>query len=44
MKMTEDQFRIIKAQLKKLTSIPNSFYAKKFEGIDIDKIDSQEDF
>lgn len=43
MKMTETQFNLIKAQLKKLTSQP-CFYQRKLEGIDIDQIQSQEDF
>lgn len=43
MKMTEEQFSLIKAQLKKLTS-QDCFYQKKFEGIDVDAIQSQEDF
>ena len=44
MKMKEFQFELIKKQLKKLTAIPGGFYQKKFEGIDIDAIQSQEDF
>ena len=44
MKMTENQFKLIKEQLVKLTSIKDGFYAKKFEGIDINTITSQEDF
>lgn len=43
MKMTEYQFDMIKKQLKKLTS-QECFYQKKLEGIDIDAIQSQEDF
>lgn len=43
MRMTETQFSLIKAQLEKLTSM-DCFYKKKFEGIDISKIKSQEDF
>ena len=43
MKMTEEQFNLIKAQLKNLTS-QECFYQKKLEGIDIDDIKSQEDF
>ena len=43
MKMTETQFNLIKAQLKKLTAQP-CFYQKKLEGINIDQIQSQEDF
>lgn len=44
MKMTERQFELIKTQLKKLVQIDGGFYQKKFEGIDIDAIQSQEDF
>ena len=43
MKMTEKQFELIKANLKKLTSKP-CFYKEKFRGIDIDNLKSQEDF
>ncbi len=43
MKMTETQFELIKNQLKKLTTMP-CFYKTKLEGVDIDAIESQEDF
>ncbi len=43
MKMKETQLQLIKAQLKKLCS-QECFYQKKLEGIDIDAIQSQEDF
>ena len=43
MKMKESQFLLIKEQLKKLTSM-DCFYKEKFKGIDVDKIESQEDF
>lgn len=43
MKMTQTQFNLIKKQLKKLTS-KECFYQKKLEGINIDSIQSQEDF
>ncbi|MBS6642609.1 MAG: phenylacetate--CoA ligase [Clostridiaceae bacterium] len=43
MKMKESQFLIIKEQLKKLKS-KDCFYQKKMEGIDVDSIQSQEDF
>ena len=43
MKMKESQFLLIKKQLKKLTS-QDCFYQKKLEGVDIDAIQSQEDF
>ena len=41
--MTEKQFQMIKTQLKKLTE-QECFYQKKFDGIEIDSIKSQEDF
>lgn len=43
MKMTAEQFDQIKAQLKKLTS-QKCFYKEKLEGIDVDAIQTQEDF
>ena len=43
MKMKESQFLLIKEQLKKLTSM-DCFYKEKLKGIDVDKIESQEDF
>lgn len=43
MKMNETQFALIQQQLKNLTR-QKSFYQKKFDGIDIDAIQSQEDF
>ena len=43
MKMKEEQFRLIKEQLKNLTS-RECFYQKKLEGIDVNSIQSQEDF
>lgn len=43
MKMTETQFQLIKEQLKKLTE-KECFYKHKLEGIEIDSIQSQEDF
>ena len=43
MKMKEEQLRIIKEQIKKLTSM-ECFYKHKLEGIDPDDIQSQEDF
>lgn len=43
MQMKESQFLQIKKQLKKLVS-QECFYQKKLEGIDIDVIQSQEDF
>lgn len=43
MKMTQEQFDLIKQQLKKLTS-QECFYKQKLEGIDIDAIQTQEDF
>lgn len=43
MKMKQEQFDIIKAQLKRLTSA-GGFYRKKLAGCDIDAMQSQEDF
>lgn len=43
MKMTEEQFSLIKKQLKTLTS-KECFYKNKLQGIDIESIQSQEDF
>lgn len=43
MKMKESQFELIKHQLKKLVS-QEGFYKTKLEGIDIEAIQSQEDF
>ena len=43
MKMTQEQFDIIKEQIEKLTQ-RDCFYKKKFEGIDVSGIKCQEDF
>lgn len=43
MKMTEQQFQMIKKQLVRLTN-QDCFYKKKLEGINIDDIRTQEDF
>lgn len=43
MKMKESQILLIKQQLKKLTNM-DCFYKEKLKGIDVDKIESQEDF
>lgn len=43
MKMTETQFKLIKDQLKKLMSM-DCFYKTKLEGVNVDDIQSQEDF
>ena len=43
MKMNETQFSQIKYQLKKLTAV-DGFYQSKFRGIDVDSVQSQEDF
>lgn len=43
MKMKQQQFDLIKAQLKKLTG-QEGFYKNKLEGVDTDAIQSQEDF
>ena len=44
MQMKESQFKLIKEQIKKLVQIEGGFYQKKFEGIDIDAIQTQSDF
>ena len=44
MQMTDEQFAAIKSQLKRLMAVPDGFYAKKFAGIDIDAIETPEDF
>ncbi|MBQ6452788.1 MAG: hypothetical protein IJJ14_00350, partial [Coriobacteriales bacterium] len=43
MKMTQEQLDLIKKQFATLKD-RSPFYAKKFEGIDIASIDSQEEF
>ena len=43
MKMNETQFSQIKYQLKKLTAV-DGFYQSKYSGIDVDQVQSQEDF
>lgn len=43
MKMSSEQFSLIKKQIEKLTSI-DGFYKEKLKGIDISSIKSQEDF
>lgn len=43
MRMNETQLGLIKTQLKKLTS-QKCFYQEKLQGIDVDAIQSQEDF
>lgn len=43
MRMKEEQFCLIKAQIKKLMG-QGGFYSKKFAGIDPDSLQSQEDF
>lgn len=43
MKMTETQFKLIKDQLKKLTSM-DCFYKTKLGGVNVDDIQSQKDF
>jgi len=44
MKMKEEQLKLIKMQLERLMTIEDGFYRKKFEGIDVGTIQSQEDF
>ena len=36
MKMTDEQFEMIKRQLKRVMAVKDGMYAKKFAGIDID--------
>jgi len=43
MKMNDTQFTLIKEQLRRLTS-QDGFYARKLAGIDVESIQSQEDF
>lgn len=43
MKMKQEQFDLIKGQLERLTG-QDGFYRKKFDGIDVGAIQSQEDF
>ncbi|MDD3193241.1 MAG: phenylacetate--CoA ligase [Oscillospiraceae bacterium] len=43
MKMKEEQFKLIKEQIKRLMG-QDGFYRKKFDGIDLNRIQSQEDF
>jgi phenylacetate-CoA ligase len=43
-KMNDYQFNLIKQQLDRLMKVPGGFYARKFAGIDVDAIKSQEDF
>jgi phenylacetate-CoA ligase len=44
MQMTETQLEQIKRQLRRLKKLPESFYGKKLQGIDIDAIKTQSDF
>ncbi|MGN0060726.1 MAG: phenylacetate--CoA ligase family protein [Coriobacteriales bacterium] len=44
MKMTDEQFEMIKHQLKRVMAVEDGMYAKKFAGIDIDAINTPEDF
>ncbi len=43
MKMTQEQFALIKEQLVRLSK-GDGFYGKKLEGIDVESINTQEDF
>lgn len=43
MELTDEQFSLIKEQFKTLKE-RSPFYAKKFEGIDLSDIQTQEDF
>lgn len=44
MRMKESAFALIKEQLNRLTALDGGFYQKKYDGIDISAIQSQEDF
>lgn len=44
MKMTDEQFEMIKRQLNRVMAVEDGMYAKKFAGIDIDAIKTPEDF
>lgn len=44
MRMKEEAFALIKEQLARLMALDGGFYQKKFAGIDISAIQSQEDF
>lgn len=44
MNMTDEQFEMIKRQLKRVTAVEGGMYAKKFAGIDIDAIKTPDDF
>ena len=43
MELTDEQFSLIKEQFKTLKE-RSPFYAKKFEGIDLSDVQTQEDF
>lgn len=44
MRMNETQFQEIKELLQRLVAREGSFYQKKYQGIDIEGIRTQEDF
>lgn len=44
MKMKETQLELIKGQLKRLMAVEEGFYQKKLAGVDVEAIQSQEDF
>lgn len=44
MNMTDEQFEMIKRQLKRVMAVKDGMYAKKFAGIDIDAIKTPDDF
>lgn len=44
MRMKEEAFALIKEQLARLMALDGGFYQKKFAGIDVSAIQSQEDF
>lgn len=44
MNMTDEQFEMIKRQLKRVMTVEDGMYAKKFAGIDVDAIKTPDDF
>lgn len=44
MNMTDEQFEMIKRQLKRVMAVEDGMYAKKFAGIDVDAIKTPDDF
>ena len=44
MKMNDTQFRLMQRQLQRVTTFPGNLYQKKYAGIDISAVKTQEDF